>query len=127
MARETKAAREARWEQELADKVAAEKLAYPARLMNVLERASDQFSVEVTVSDGQFHVRDVNSYNASDSYDMRYAWDESSWRHLDELHWKLERMEEEQAEARRRVAVKKEAERKVRELLSDEERELLGL
>ena len=126
MARETKAEREARLAQEREERLEAERLAYPLRLMNLLERVSNLGNFELTVKDGRFNVEDRNDRYRSD-YFLTYAWSEGSQVALEDLTSTVDRLEEERAEAQRRYEVKKEAERKVRELLSDEERELLGL
>lgn len=126
MARETKAERLAREAREREERMEAERSAYPLRLMNLLERVSNLSSFELTVKDGRFNVEDRNDRYRSD-YFLSYAWSEGGQVALEDLTFTVERLEEERAEAERRYAVKKEAERKVRELLSEEERELLGL
>lgn len=126
MARETVAQRNARLAQEREERLEAERLAYPLRLMNLLERATNLSNFELTVRNGFFRVEDRNErYNSE--YELAYSWSTDHQAVLENLTWKVESVEEELAEARRRVEVKKEAERKVRELLTDEERELLGL
>ena len=123
MARETVAQRNARYAQEREESMAREVAEYPARLMAALARATNAY-FELTVNDNKFLVRDRNE---SDAYTLAYAHSPDSQYQLEELEYELNRYERELAESRRRVEVKKEAERKVRELLSDEERELLGL
>lgn len=127
MARETVAQRNARLAQEREERLEAERLAYPLRLMNLLERVSNLSNFELSVKNGMFYVRDRNANRYAEDYELAYSWSEHNQAVLENLTWKVESVEEELAEARRRVEVKKEAERKVRELLSDEERELLGL
>ena len=126
MARETKAERLAREAQEREERLEAERLAYPLRLMNLLERVSAEPTLTLTVKDGRFNVEDRNDRYRSD-YFLTYAWSEGAQVALEELTYQVDDLEAERAEAERRYQVKKEAERKVRELLSDEERELLGL
>lgn len=128
MARETVAQRNARMAAEREARQAQERAEYPARLMLALDRATNSFNYELRVSDGQFVVQDRDAeYDWARERELSYAWDADSMEAL----WNLERDLEEKAEAKaereRRVAVKKEAERKVREMLSEEERELLGL
>ena len=57
MARETRAQREARWAAERLADEARERVEYPARLMNLLERAA-KFNYELTVENGRFVVFD---------------------------------------------------------------------
>jgi hypothetical protein len=127
MARETKAERMEREARERAERLEAERSAYPLRLMNLLERATNLSTFELSVKNGMFYVRDQTANRYAEDYELAYAWSEHNQAVLENLTWKVESVEEELAEVRRRVEVKKEAERKVRELLSDEERELLGL
>ena len=126
MARETVAQRNARLAQEREERLEAERLAYPLRLMNLLERATNLVTFELTVKDGFFRVVDRDA-RYDTVYELAYSWSTDHQAVLENLTWKVESVEEELAEANRRYEVKKEAERKVRELLSDEERELLGL
>lgn len=125
MARETVAQRNARFAQEREAQLAQEVAEYPARLMAALARASNAY-FELTVSDNKFQL---NNRNDRDEVvvSLAYAHSPNSQEQLESLEYDLDRYERQLAEARRRVEVKKEAERKVRELLSDEERELLGL
>lgn len=125
MARETVAQRNARFAQEREAQLAQEVAEYPARLMAALARASNAY-FELTVSDNKFQL---NNRNDRDEVvvSLAYAHSPNSQEQLESLEYDLDRYERQLAEARRRVEVKKEAERKVRELLSDEEREMLGL
>jgi len=129
MARETKVQREERLAAEREQRLQEQKAAYPSRLMSAFERLSNQYNFELTVVDAVFLVRDANSraYSDNKEYRMSYAYDAVSQENLEDLEYMLTDLEEEQAEARRQAAVKAEAQRKVRELLSDEERALLGL
>ena len=126
MARETVAQRNARLAKEREERLEAERLAYPLRLMNLLERATNLPNFELTVRNGFFRVEDRDARYDSE-YELAYSWSTDHQAALENLTWKVESVEQELAEAQRRYEVKKEAERKVRELLSDEERELLGL
>ena len=58
---------------------------------------------------------------------MAYAHSPNSQEQLDDLEWDLERYEQELAEQKRLREVKASALKKVNELLTEEERELLGL
>lgn len=126
MARETKAERLAREAREREERMEAERLAYPLRLMNLLERVSAEPTLTLTVSNGYFNVEDREDRYRKD-YVLSYSYSPDANAVLDDLTYKVDDLAAERAEAERRYAVKKEAERKVRELLSDEERELLGL
>ena len=126
MARETKAERLAREAREREERMEAERLAYPLRLMNLLERVSAEPTLTLTVANGFFNVEDRNDRYRND-YVLSYSYSPDANTVLDDLTYKVDDLEAERAEAERRYAVKKEAERKVRELLSEEERELLGL
>lgn len=126
MARETVAQRNARLAQEREERLEAERSAYPLRLMNLLERASNLGRFDLTVRNGLFYVVDRDA-RYDREYELAYSWNTDNQSVLENFSYTVEAVEEELAEARRRVEVKREAERKVRELLSDEERELLGL
>lgn len=125
MARETVAQRNARYAQEREAKLAQEVAEYPARLMAALARATNAY-FELTVSDNKFQLN-----NRNDRYEfavsLAYAHSPDSQEQLESLEYDLDRYERELAEARRRVEVKKEALRKVNELLTAEEREMLNL
>ena len=124
--RETKAERLEREARERAERLEAERLAYPLRLMNLLERVSAEPTLVLSVKNGYFNVEDREDRYRND-YVLAYSWSQESQAVLEDLTFKVDYLEEERAEENRRYAVKKEAERKVRELLSEEERELLGL
>ena len=126
MARETKAERLAREAQEREEREEAERSAYPLRLMNLLERVSAEPTLTLTVKDGFFNVEDRNDRYRSD-YFLTYSWCEGSQVALEDLTYKVDNLEEERREEQRRYEVKREALRKVNEMLSDEERKLLGL
>ena len=126
MARETKAEREARLAAEREARLVEERNGYPARLMAVLERVNNQWDMELFVRDNLFVVRSRND-NYGNECLLSYNWNPTTQETIQELEWKLNSLEEAQAEAKRRSEVKREAQRKVQEILSDEERELLGL
>ena len=119
--RETKAERLEREARERAERLEAERLAYPLRLMNLLERVSAEPTLVLSVKNGYFNVEDREDRYRND-YVLAYSWSQESQAVLEDLTFKVDYLEEERAEENRRYAVKKEAERKVRELLTDEER-----
>ena len=125
MARETVAQRNARFDAEREARLAKEVAEYPQRLMATLARATNAY-FELTVSDNKFQLN-----NRNDRYEfavsLAYAHSPNSQEQLESLEWKLDTYERELAEAQRLRAVKAEALRKVNELLTAEERELLNL
>jgi len=125
MARETKEQRLARMAQDREAYLAQEVAEYPARLMAVLARATNAY-FELAVSENKFLVQTRDSRDRT-TYTLAYAQSPNSQEQLDELEYELDRYERELAEARRLNEVKKEALRKVNELLTAEERELLNL
>lgn len=125
MARETVAQRSARFAQERETYLANQVAEYPARLMLALARATNAY-FDMSVNENKFLVRDRNKYEPQ-VHTLAYAHSPNSQQQLEELEYELDRHEAELAEARRVREVKAEALRKVNELLSDEERELLGL
>jgi hypothetical protein len=128
MARENKEQREARLSVEREQRLQEQKAAYPSRLMSALERVNNQYDWQLTVVDAVFLVTNPHSraYHSKE-YRMSYAYDTVSQESLEDLEYMLTDLEEAQLEAKRQSAVKAEAQRKVRELLNDEERQLLGL
>lgn len=98
---------------------------YPARLMAALTRATNAY-FELSVVENKFVVRDRNKYDPQDHV-LAYAHSPNSQEQLEELEFVLDRHEAELAEARRVREVKENALRKVNEMLTEEERELLGL
>jgi hypothetical protein len=128
MARENKEQREARLAVEREQRLQEQKAAYPSRLMSALERVNNQYDWQLTVVDAVFLVTNPHSraYHSKE-YRMNYAYDTVSQESLEDLEYMLTDLEEAQLEAKRQSAVKAEAQRKVRELLNDEERALLGL
>jgi hypothetical protein len=128
MARENKAQREARLALEREASRQQEMAAYPSLLMSVLERVNNQYDWKLAVAEELFVVS--NPYSSSydrKEYRMTYAYSPVSQENLEDLASMLYDLEEAQREAKRQSAVKAEAQRKVRELLNDEERALLGL
>ena len=128
MARETVAQRNARFELEREQERQRQLAAYPSLLMSVLERVNNQYDWKLTVVEELFLVSNPysSSYNQKE-FRMTYAFNPVSQENLEDLASMLYDLEEAQREAKRRDEVKREAQRKVRELLNDEERELLGM
>lgn len=126
MARETKAERLVREAVEREARLEADRSAYPLRLMNLLERVSAEPTLTLTVKDGFFNVEDREDRYRKD-YVLSYSYTPDANAFLEDLTYTVDELEAKRAEENRRYAVKKEAERKVRELLSEEERNLLGL
>lgn len=125
MARETKAEREARVAAERAAKMERNQAEYPARLMEAFERVSNQ-QLELSVREGLFAVSDPGDrYNTE--YLLSYSWSTNAQNVLEDLEWALTNLEEKQAEEKRREEVRVNAQKKVQELFTAEERELLGL
>lgn len=124
MARETKAERMERQAREEAAEAELQKDAYPARLMALLERAAKTHEFDLTVKDAKLVMTRRNSSEYSDqpmSFTLSYTFDNHS--NLDELEWKVNAVEQEQAEAARKYQARQAALAK----LSKEERELLGV
>jgi hypothetical protein len=121
MARETKAAREARMVAEREAQLAAMAGAYPARLMALLERATKE-NFELTVKNGEFRVEDRDDRRA-DAYLLPLEFTAYADSTLDNLEWSVREKEEARAEAERRANLRVNALNK----LSAEERKALGL
>ena len=119
MARETVAQRNAREQAEREAYQAATEAAYPATLMQVLERAT-KLSYELKVKDAMFLVRE---WNTNTQWEMTPFYTEDSQDALEALTYDVELEEEKRAEAERRYQAKQTALNK----LTKEERELLGL
>jgi hypothetical protein len=124
MAKETKAQRDARFDAEREAKLTKEVAEYPQRLMTVLARATDAY-FKMAVSDNKFLVQTLDSY--SRTYSLAYAHSPNSQEQLEDLEWEVEQYEIRLAEQKRLAEVKAEALRKVNELFTAEERELLNL
>ena len=93
--------------------------------MAALARSTNAY-FELSVVDNKFLVRDRNKYEPQ-VHTLAYAHSPDSQYQLEELEFALDKHEYELAEARRVREVKENALRKVNEMLSAEERELLGL
>jgi hypothetical protein len=127
MPRETKAQRLERMAAELAAAREAERQAYPARLMAVLERLNNQYNTELKVVEGLFVVKPNATARFANEYNLSYSYNENTQSVLQELEWELDAIEEAQAEERRKREVRETAKRKLQEALTAEERESLGL
>ena len=125
MARETAAQRNARFDTEREARLSREVAEYPQRLMNVLARATNAY-FELAVSDNKFLVQTRDERDRT-VFTLAYAQSPNSQEQLQELEWTLDTYELRVAEAKRLREVKAEALRKVNELLTAEERELLNL
>lgn len=125
MAKETAAQRNARFDTEREERLVQEVAEYPARLMAVLARATNAY-FQLEVSDNKFLVQTRKEYNRT-TYSLAYAHSPDSQEQLESLEWDLDRYEKAVAEEKRLREVKAEALRKVNELLTAEERELLNL
>jgi hypothetical protein len=121
MARETKAERLAREAAERATYEAEMAATYPARLMEMLERATNQ-NFELEVRGGMFVLSDRD-----DRHDrtvmLTLTYSKENQEALHELDWRVDMKEQAEREAARKAAAKQAALSK----LSKEERELLGL
>ena len=125
MPRETKVQRDARMAAAAQAREAAEREAYPAALMALLERVTRYPGrYELTVKNGQFVVRDrVDTYLRETEIMLSYSWSRDAQDSLEPLTWQVEGYEQDLAEAERKLKVKQDALAK----LTDEERDLLGL
>ena len=95
--------------------------AYPARLMNLLERATKE-NFELTVKEGQFRVEDRDDRRA-DAYLLTLTFTKESDSTLNTLEWYVMDKEEARAESERLSALRRQAFLK----LSEEEQQALGL
>jgi hypothetical protein len=125
MARETKAQRDARFDAEREARLAKQVAEYPQRLMTTLARATNAY-FELAVVDNKFVVRNRDRYDTN-TVTLAYAHSSDSQEQLESLEYDLDRHEEKMAEQKRLAEVKAEAFRKVNELFTAEERELLNL
>jgi hypothetical protein len=123
MARETAKQRDARFDAEREARLSREVAEYPQRLMTVLTRSTDAY-FDLTVRDNKFRVDDRNN---SDYWDLAYDHSSNSQERVEDLEWTLDRRDREVAEEQRLREVKAEAQRKVNELLTPEERKSLSL
>jgi hypothetical protein len=125
MARETVAQRHERFHAEREARLVKEVAEYPERLMNALARATNAY-FELAVSDNKFQLNNRNDRHDS-VVSLAYAHSPNSQEQLESLEWHLDTYERLLAEEKRLREVKAEALRKVNELLTEEERELLNL
>ena len=123
MAKETAAQRDARFDAETKRQLMLDIEVYPARLMSVLARATKS-GFELEVIDNKFVITDRNERSA---WTLEYEHSPNSWDELQELMWTLDAEERAAQEARRIAQVKSDALRKINEVLTKEERELLNL
>ncbi len=121
MARKTKAELAVEREAAEAARLLALAEAYPARLMNLLERATKE-NFELTVQQGFFRVGDRDNRRAN-AYLLSYSFTKTDDSTLDELEWDVREKEEARAEAERKANLRESALNK----LSVEERLALGL
>ena len=119
MARETVAQRNARFEAERQARLAEEAALYPARLMDVLERAT-RLPYELTVKEAKFVVRELNS-RANWTLNPLYTPDSQA-----DLEALLYTVEEEE-ERRKMEQMRYEAKQAALAKLTDTEKALLGL
>lgn len=122
MARETKAERMARIAQEQAEREAALVAAYPANLMEMLERATNQRFFELQVQDSKFRLVDLNAPR-DQVIELGIFFTPENQIALSELTWRVEVKEAELLEAQRRVEIRRAALSK----LTVEEKEILGI
>lgn len=121
MARKTKAELAAEREAAEAARLLALAEAYPARLMNLLERATKE-NFELTVKNGEFRVEDRDNRRA-EAYLLTLEFNVYSDSTLDSLEWDVTGKEDARREAERKANLRANALNK----LSAEEREALGL
>lgn len=126
MARETVAQRHERLHAEREARLVKEVAEYPERLMNALTRATAAY-FELTVRDNKFQLNNRNNGRYDSVVSLAYAHSPNSQEQLESLEWHLDTYERQLAEEKRLREVKAEALRKVNELLTEEERELLNL
>lgn len=123
MARETKAQREQRLAEERAKEQAYREDTYQPRLMLALRRAS-ALGYSLSVQEPQEFVVNPNDREFwLKQARMSLAYDDESYRHLQELECYLDEKEEEKREQERKAQLRKTAIEK----LTEEEREVLGL
>lgn len=121
MARETKAQRLAREALERLNWEAEQIATYPARLMSILERATN-INFELTVKDGQFLLEDRDDHSDR-AVVLTLEYSTANQEALHELDWRVDIKEDREREAQRRIQTRVRALNK----LTQEEREVLGL
>lgn len=119
MARETMAQRNARVEAERIAREAKEQAEYPKRMMIALERATQNFNFELTVTEQQFVLYQRDSTN---SFTINPIWNREVWE-LYELEDEMEKMDQQRREEQRREIMRAAALNK----LTAEEKKLLNL
>ena len=125
MTRKTRAELNAERDEALALQEAHNFAAYPSRLMAALELATNKNNYELEVRNGMFSLRDRDERDSTLSLTLVHT--RNSQYALETLEWDMERKEADRVEAKRLQEVKANALRKVNELLTKEERELLDL
>jgi hypothetical protein len=120
MARKTKAELAAEREAYAASQQAVARATYTDRMMAVFERAN-RVNFELQVRAGVFVLEDRDDRGKVFMLASEWTLDSDEW--LQDLEWRVESKEEAQAEAERRLQVRRAALAK----LSQEEREELGL
>jgi len=134
MTRKTKAEKQAEQEATMAAFKAQEAAEYGPRLMRALEEATTKNGYDLTVHDGQFKLVDFNASYLVDygndyqtytrkTYLFNPSYTTESFMELEDLEYRLHRLEEERVESNRLYNLKQEALSK----LTDEERQVLGL
>jgi hypothetical protein len=125
MARESKAERLAREAAELKAYDDENALAYPARLMAALERATN-YHFQISVRSETFMVRDLND-PFDTQFDFTWVWDNLNQADLEELEFFLDKKDAEVAEMARIAKVRDVARQKAKDLFTQEERDVLGI
>jgi hypothetical protein len=125
MARESKAERLAREAAELKAYDDENALAYPARLMAALERATN-YHFQISVRSETFMVRDLND-PFDTQFDFTWVWDTLNQADLEELEFFLDKKDAEVAEMARIAKVRDVARQKAKDLFTQEERDVLGI
>lgn len=97
MAKETKAEREARLQQEQAERHEQERVTYPARLMTLLERACN-LSYTLEVCAGAFVVCNRNESDCN-VYKLFPSYSKDTEEHLQNFEWDVTYTEQERAKA----------------------------
>jgi len=119
MAKETRAQREERLDAERQEQLLARAETFPARLMNLLERATNM-NFALTVKNAEFRVEDRDDGSVTF---LPLEFTDRADCLLDDLEWAVQKKETAEAEAERRLLLRTTALSK----LSKEEREALGL
>ena len=127
MARETKAQREARMEEQRTQELNEMVAAWPARLMKNLERATGH-AMKLYVVEGMFRVIWLDEWNDQEEVKFRLApTDFNDWRAMDKLEYALYLADLREEQYRHKQELRTSALKKLKETLTKEEREELGL